>query len=68
MAIVCQVDYLLEKDRIMCSREDMRCVFVLINEATCPLATNQSDLDAESNKSILDAPDSRGHMGKVLGG
>ena len=46
----------------------MRCVFALINDATYPLATNQSELDAENNKSIPGAPDSRGHMGKVLPG
>jgi hypothetical protein len=46
----------------------MRCVFALINDATYPLATNQSELDAENNKSIPGAPDPRGHMGKVLRG
>jgi len=46
----------------------MRCVFALINDATYPLATNQSELDAENNKSIPGAPDPRGHMRKVLRG
>jgi len=46
----------------------MRCVFALINYATYPLATNQSELDAENNKLIPGAPDPRGHMGKVLRG
>jgi len=46
----------------------MRCVFVLINDATYALPTNQSELDAENNKWIPGAPDSRGHMGKVLRG
>jgi len=44
----------------------MRCVFALINDATYPLATNQSELDTENNKPIPGAPDSRGHKGKVL--
>jgi len=46
----------------------MRCVFALIKGATYPLATNQSELDAENNKAIPGTPDSRGHMGKVLRG
>jgi len=44
----------------------MRCVFAVINDATYPLATNQSELDAENNKSIPGAPDARGHMRKVV--
>jgi len=44
----------------------MRCIFALINDATYPLATNQSELDAENKKLIPGSPDSRGHMGKVL--
>jgi len=44
----------------------MRWVFALINNATNPLATNQSELEAENNQSIPGAPDSQGHMGKVL--
>jgi len=46
----------------------MRCVFALIKDATYPLATNQSELDTENNKSIPGAPDPQGHMGKVLRG
>jgi len=46
----------------------MRCVFALSNHATYPLTTNQSEHDAENNKSIPGAPDPRGHMGKVLRG
>jgi len=46
----------------------MRCVFALINDATYPLATNQSKLDAENNKSIPGAPDPQGYKGKVLRG
>ena len=46
----------------------MRCVFALINDATYPLATNQSELDVENNKSISGAPDPQAHMGKVLRG
>ena len=46
----------------------MRSVFALINNATCPLATNQSKLDAENNKSIPGALAPRGHMGKLLCG
>ena len=46
----------------------MRCVFAFINDATYPLATNQSELDAENNKSIPRAPDSRGHRGKYFEG
>jgi len=46
----------------------MRCVLALINDATYSRATNQSELDAENNKSIPDAPDPRGQMGKVLRG
>jgi len=44
----------------------MRCVFALINDATYPLATNQSKLDTENNKSIPGSPDARGYMGKLL--
>jgi len=44
----------------------MRCVFALINDATYPLATNRSELEAENNKSIPGAPDPQGHTGKVL--
>ena len=44
----------------------MSCVIALINDTTYPLATNQSELDAENTKSIPGAPDFRGHMGKVL--
>jgi len=36
----------------------MRCVLALINDATYPLATNQSELDAEHNKSISGTSDS----------
>jgi len=46
----------------------MRCLFALINDATYPLATNQSELEAENNKSSPGAPDPRGHMGKALRG
>ena len=46
----------------------MRSVFALINDATYPLATNPSELDAENKKSIPGGPDPRGHMGKVLRG
>ena len=44
----------------------MRCAFAVINDATYSLATNQGKLDAENNKLIPGAPDSRGEMGKVL--
>jgi len=46
----------------------MRCVFALITDATYPLSTKQSELDAENNKSIPGAPDPQGNMGKVLQG
>jgi len=46
----------------------MRCVFALINDATYPLAPNQSEHDAENNKSIPGAPDPQGHMGNALRG
>jgi len=46
----------------------MWCVFALINDATYPLATKQSELDTENNKSMPGPPDSRGYMGKVLRG
>jgi len=49
-------------------QEDMRCLFALMNDATYPLATNQSELDAENNKSIPGAPDPQGHMWKGLRG
>jgi len=46
----------------------MRCVFALINDATYPLATNQSEPEAENNKLILRAADSGANMGKVVQG
>jgi len=41
-------------------------VFALINDATYPLAPNQSELDAENNKLIPSTPDTPGHIGKVV--
>ena len=49
-------------------QEDMWCVFALINDATYPLTTHQSELDAEYYKLIEGASDSQGLIGKVLKG
>jgi len=46
----------------------MRCVFALINDATYPITTNQSEIDADNNKSIPGTTAPRGHMGKILQG
>ena len=42
------------------------CVCALSNDVTCHIATNRSNLDGEYKKSIPAAPESQGHMGKVV--
>jgi len=46
----------------------MRCLFALINDATYPLSTDQSQLDAENNKVIPGAPDPKAIWGKYFEG
>ena len=64
-AIARTVDYLLERDRFICSPRGYE---VSVYQLTSPATTNAYGLDPASNKLIPHTLDPRGNMGKVLQG